>query len=197
MKKKVLQNQTLVGQVIGPKGTHSVINLRIDFMDNNDTRTVLDEIRKIAQKHQAEGFSISVTGMPAINTTLNEKMARDFLVLGWVALLIMTVIVAFLFRHPVGVIGPILAVFQSTTWMQGIMAICGVPMTMVTNVLPAFLFQLLTTDGARNNLFTLFDQGDSDGTGLRFSYLSMKSSRMRLVMLPVCMATSSPSGVYR
>ncbi len=139
LKDLVLNDDVLVGQVVDKIGRHSVVIVRTDFMSEEDLVKVFAEIVKITDKHQADEFRISVGGMPAFHASLNQMMLQDFQRLTLVALLVMTVVLFVIFRHPLGVIGPTLVVWQSALWTLGLMAIFGVPMTMLTNVLPAFL----------------------------------------------------------
>ncbi|MDJ0762482.1 MAG: MMPL family transporter [Myxococcota bacterium] len=139
LKQRVLNDEVLVGQVVGAEGRHSVVIVRTDFLDERDLDRVFREVVAITDKHHHDGFHISVAGLPAFNASLNEMMLQDFYRLTLIALAVMTLVLALIFRHPLGIIGPVLVVWQSAGWTLGAMAISGVPMTMLTNVLPAFL----------------------------------------------------------
>lgn len=139
LRKRVLSDRTLVGQVVGEKGRHSVIVLRTDFMSEEDSSLVTEELERIARGHQAPGFRVRVAGQPALGAAIRGLMVQDLRQLIRVSLLVITLIVAVLFRHPLGIIGPVLVVVQSAFWTLGAMALTGQPMTVITNVLPAFL----------------------------------------------------------
>jgi predicted RND superfamily exporter protein len=139
MKAKVLGDATLVGQVVGKAGRHSVIVLRTQFMAEADTVKVYHAIEDVVAKHQAEGFDIRLSGMPALNVGLNNLMMTDLsrmLVLSVGAMFLMLL---FLFRHPIGVLGPLIVVAMAAINTLGMMAIVGMPLTMLSNILPAFL----------------------------------------------------------
>ncbi|MCP4605779.1 MAG: MMPL family transporter [Proteobacteria bacterium] len=139
LRKRVLSDKVWVGQVIGKEGRHSAIIIRTDFMNQGDRNRVCEEIEQISSKHDAEGFHVSVAGSPALDAWLNRTMLNDFRRLTVIALLVMIFLLTLIYRHPLGVIGPLLAVVQSAFWTLGIMAMCEVPMTIFTNVLPGFL----------------------------------------------------------
>jgi predicted RND superfamily exporter protein len=139
LKKRVLSNKTLVGQVVGRQGRHSVIYFKTERMDERASALVYEEVLRIVDKHQAKGFKISVAGSTPLSVSLNELMMRDFEVLTVIALSVIVLVMTFIYRHPLGVLGPVLVVIQAGTWMLGCMAYSETPMTMVTNVLPGFL----------------------------------------------------------
>ncbi len=139
LKKRVLSDETLVGQVVGKSGTHSVIMLATDFMNPKDTNRVYQEILKITDRHQRADFKLQVAGGPAFNVEINSLILDDFRILTTLATVVMFVFSVLIFRHPIGVVGPMLVVAQAALWIFGAMALAGVPMTVVTNILPAFL----------------------------------------------------------
>ncbi|MCP4600968.1 MAG: MMPL family transporter [Proteobacteria bacterium] len=139
IKRKVLSNRTLVGQVIDKDATHSVIVLRTAFMSEQDQGLVHKEIARITEAHQADDFKIMISGMPAILVTLDHLMLSDIATTLLVVNLITLVILLIMFRHPIGVIGPILVVWLAEIWTMGVMALTDMPVTMVTTILPAFL----------------------------------------------------------
>jgi uncharacterized protein len=136
---RVLADPILRGNLVGPNATHTVIMLRTAFMDDADTGRVLEKLADISARHQADGFALSVAGTPAMTTTLGRLMLRDLRVLMGGALLCIVTLLALMFRHPLAVIGPMLVVLMSVVATLGGMAAAGRPMTMLTNILPAFL----------------------------------------------------------
>ena len=135
----VLSDPTLVGQVVGADGKHSVLVVRTQFMSEADSGKVYRALLDIASKHQREDFKIEVAGAPALFVALNTRMIRDLALTFGVSTALMLLIMAYLFRHPIGVIGPQLVCIQAAVVTMGALALAGRPVTMVTNVLPAFL----------------------------------------------------------
>ncbi|MCO4762870.1 MAG: MMPL family transporter [Myxococcales bacterium] len=139
LKKQVLADSKLVGQVIGKSGTHAVLSVRTQFMSEKDSEKVYWQLKKICDEHETEGFELGVAGPPALGAALNDLMLKDLRRTGLVAIFAMLLALIFLFRHPMGVIGPIGVVVQAAIWTFGAMAGMGLSVTMLSNILPAFL----------------------------------------------------------
>lgn len=139
LKKRVLSERSMVGRVVDPQGKHSLIMFRTDFMDEKDLIEVHEAIEKICAKHRAPGFELRLAGLPALEVSLNKLMLSDLSRLAGGAVVLMLLIMTYLFRHPIGVLGPVLVVVMSVQWTFGLMALMGKPMTMLTNILPAFI----------------------------------------------------------
>lgn len=138
LKERVLSDRTIVNQVVGERGRHSALVIRTGFMSEQDSEKVFARLTEVARAHEAEGFSIKVAGAPAINATLNGLVVRDMQVLFLVSLIAMFLLLFLIFRHVLGIVGPVGVVILSTVWTVGLMAAFDMPMTIVSNILPAF-----------------------------------------------------------
>ncbi len=139
LKTRVLSDRTMVGQVVDPQGLYSVIVVVTEPMSEEDSAFVLDAIALAIKSEQAEGFEISIAGAPALITTLNRMVFDDVRLLFLLGTFIMGVFLTILFRHPLGVLGPMFVVIQAIIWTMGIMAFFETPMTMVSLILPSFI----------------------------------------------------------
>ena len=139
LKARVLADPTLMGQVVDREGRYAVIVLRTQFMGERDTVKVFHAIEVIVARHQAEGFRVLLTGMPALNAGLNHLMVHDLRNLLVLSLLAMLAVLTYLFRHPVGIIAPLLVVAMAAINTVGFMSLLGMPLTMLSIILPAFL----------------------------------------------------------
>jgi predicted RND superfamily exporter protein len=63
-----------------------------------------------------------------------------------ISLLVMTVLLVLVFRHPLAVVGPVAAVAATVAWTLGIMGLLGVSMTQQTLILPQLLICISITD---------------------------------------------------
>jgi predicted RND superfamily exporter protein len=77
--------------------------------------------------------------MPALAASLNSVMLRDLQVMLILSVIAQFIILFWLFRHLIGVIGPIIVVVLAVVWSLAMMATLCMPMTMLTNIMPAFL----------------------------------------------------------
>lgn len=139
LKKNVLSQPTLVGQVVGAEGRHATIVVRTAFMNQSDLQRVYDEVVRIVDSHDREGFHGLVGGAPALQSSLTRLIFSDVGRLAGAGLLLMFLIMAITFRHPLGIFAPVLVVVQAVIWTFGAMALSDVPMTMLSTILPVFV----------------------------------------------------------
>ena len=85
-------------------------------------------------------FEILVSGLPALNAVLSFFIMGDLAKMLGASMVVMFIILLYLFRHPLGVFPPLVVVFASATTTVGTMALVGLSMTMMTTIIPAFLF---------------------------------------------------------
>lgn len=143
---EILAERTLVGRIVGKRGEHSVILLRTGFMSEEDSNRVHAAIAEIVSRHEAEGFTLLIGGEPALNATLNRLILADFSRLLGLALLLMLITLLVIFRHPLALLGPAIVVIISAVWTFASMAMMGIPMTMLTNILPVFIISVSIGD---------------------------------------------------
>ena len=139
IKAEVLADPKLVGQVVDREGRYAVLVVRTQFMNEADSARVNDRLVDIMRKQAGDDFKVHVSGLPALGASLNRLMLEDLrrmllLAVGTLVLVLLVVV-----RHPAGVIGPVVVVLLALVWALGIMGTLGMPMTMITNILPAFL----------------------------------------------------------
>lgn len=140
LKARVLNDNFLVGQMVGKAGRHSAILVRSQFMSEEDSIRVNREIAKIAARYNTPDFKTAVTGMPALNDGLNTLMFGDLGKMLILSVVLMIIVLSWIFRHGVGVVVPLIVVGMSALNTFAVMALLDWPVTMLSNILPAFLF---------------------------------------------------------
>ncbi len=140
LKARVLADETLVGQVVGADGRHAAIALRTAFMSEGDSARVYEALLEVVDRHRAEGFELHVSGVPALNAGLTDTLMADLIRLVQLSAVAMFLIMGYLFRHPLAVMAPLFLVGLSAVTTAAAMGLWGMPLTMMSNVLPAFLF---------------------------------------------------------
>ena len=141
LKAKMLADPSVVGRVLDHAGRHVVIAVRTQFMAEEDSDRLYWHIMDVVSRHELPGeFDVLVGGGPALDATINMMMVDDMATFMGLALLMMLLVLFALFRHPVGVFGPILVVLISVIWTLGLMAATGMPMGLISSILPAFIF---------------------------------------------------------
>ncbi len=139
-KTEALAEPAVLGQVLGRALRHSLVVVRTLPLNEADSDRVFRELQQIAARHNRDDFACSVAGQPALTAWLKAAMMRDMRVLLGSAVLVMLLVLVFIFRHPVGVVGPIIVILMSVVWTVGMMATFGMPMTVMTTIMPSFLF---------------------------------------------------------
>ncbi len=139
LKEEVLADDFLVGQVVGRRARHSVVAIRTQFMNEEDSLRVHEAILEVMGRHQAPGFTIAAVGLPALNAAINDLMLGD---LAWLALysfVALALLMGLIFRSVVGVLGPLAVVGMAVVSTFGFMAAAGMTVTMLCTILPAFI----------------------------------------------------------
>ncbi len=140
LKTLILKDKTLVGQVVGERGRHSLILLRANFMSEDDTIIVNQRITEIAKGyHQDHVFDVKISGMPELNKTLKHSLLGTLKVLLILSVILMLGMLTYQFRHLIGVIPPIIVVAMAALNTFALMCLFGMPVTMLSNILPAFI----------------------------------------------------------
>ncbi len=139
LKDYVLGSQLLMGQVIGAKAAASVVMVRTHPMSETDSERVYHAVKAVMKRYDSPDFELSMAGSPALVPTMKGYMIKDLKVLLGGSFFIMFLVLAFMFRHPLGVVPPILVVAISVIWTFGAMALAGMPMTLISNIMPSFL----------------------------------------------------------
>ncbi|MCP4605986.1 MAG: MMPL family transporter [Proteobacteria bacterium] len=139
LKRRVLSDPTMVGRVVGPNGGAAVIVLRSAVISEQAATELYDKMQSVVARYQDEGFDIQIAGMPALGVALTKAMMTDIWRMISVSCIAMIIILVLIFRHLLGVIGPTFVVVQSVLWTIGLMAWTGIPLTVVTSILPGFV----------------------------------------------------------
>ncbi len=136
---QVLADPTIVGSVVGAEGKHAVLVVRTAVIGNEASRQVQVALQELVKQYSTPDFDIVVTGMPALEYAVSSSLMRDMRVLIGVAFLLMGTVLFILFRHPIAVIAPLVVVGLSIIFTLATMAATGTPVTLLTNIVPAFL----------------------------------------------------------
>lgn len=160
--KGIPPSNTLIGQVVDPHGQWSAIVVRTDFMGEEDSNVVYAHIQKMLEPYEEPGvFETHLSGTPALGAELNHLMLSDMQSMIVLSFSLLIIILFIMFRHPLGAGAPILVVAFSGAWAMGLAATLGMPMTMLTNVLPAFIVCVGVADSV--HLISVYRDGRLHG----------------------------------
>ena len=137
--KDIPPNRSMIGQVVSAEGDYSAIIVRTNFMGEEDSARVYAKISELADKYKGDGFTPHIAGLPALGAALNHLMLSDMRSMFMLSIIVLLGVLLWMFRHPMGAIAPMLVVGLSGLWAISVAATLGYPMTMLTNILPAFV----------------------------------------------------------
>lgn len=138
-KGRVLADRALVGQVVNREGSLAVVLVRTAPLPQGLADLVYERLSELARRHSRPGFELHVGGLPALQAEIEKGSRADLRRLLGVTFLLMLGFMAYLFRHPIGIVTPLIVVGISVLWTIGLMAMCGEPLSIVTNVIPSLL----------------------------------------------------------
>ena len=145
-KERVVNNASFVNKVVDKDGKRAVMAVRTIELSEPDNARVYHLIHDVLDKHRSDGFEPLMGGTPSFTVRLNEinimDMARTFLL----SILMMFVVMAYLFRHWVGILGPLVVVQFSTIWTLAIMSFAGITLNYINSAVMVFLVSVAVGD---------------------------------------------------
>jgi predicted RND superfamily exporter protein len=109
------------------------------YLTDEENSEVVHAVQSIVQKYRQPDLPIWVAGSPVVTHFLKQSMMADMRKFVLTATATAAVILFIMFRRISGVFLPLLVVFSSLLTTIGLMAICGVPIKVPTQILPSFL----------------------------------------------------------
>jgi predicted RND superfamily exporter protein len=132
---------------------------------------IVQALNAIIDRHRSEDVEIYMAGMPAFNTVASESMARDMSLFGALAIALIAVFLAVLFRRVAAVILPLITVILSVVATLSLMGLTGTPMMAPSSIIPSFL--LAVGVGGAVHLLAIFYQavrrGDDKISAISFA----------------------------
>lgn len=111
-----------------------------------DRREVIRQLESWRASRAAAPFDLRITGPVAAEAVLGETVLRDLTRLVPVMVAALALLLGVSLRTPVGVIAPLAQVLATLLWTLGLMGWAGVPVTLVTTILPVLLMAMSMTD---------------------------------------------------
>ncbi len=134
LKKYVLEKKFYRNHLVSQDARTTLIVCRI----SGDKSRTAREIERVVRKHNLQG-KVYFAGLPFQLNTVNDFIVRDLKFLLPLVATFILLILYLSFRSFTSVILPLIGVGLSTLWMLGIMALLNIPLTVITNTIPAIL----------------------------------------------------------
>jgi len=109
------------------------------FITPAENSAIVEAIEAVVERYDGDGFEIFLAGTPLMIEAMQEAITRDMLLFTGLAIGIIIVALAVLFRRVAGVVLPVVTVIFSVISTLAIMALLDVAITVPTQILPSFL----------------------------------------------------------
>lgn len=149
MKAGIAALPILKGRLISRDGRHAVIAIIFDdaLSSHAALSEALDGVRKVVAEHKSPaGVRLQLSGLPVVRTTIVEHMRRDQRLLTPGTLLVSLMMLVVAFRWWAGVVLPLVKVGLTSLWVLGGMALFGVKLNVISNILPPLLIIMGLSD---------------------------------------------------
>lgn len=149
LKAAVQKMPILRGRLISRDGRFAVVAMVVDdaVISHNELSEALSKVTDWVALHPPpDEVKVFVTGLPVVRTSIVDNMRRDQRLLTPATLLVSLVMLLFAFRWWPGVVFPLLKVGLTSLWVLGAMALLGVKLNVITNILPALLIIMGLSD---------------------------------------------------
>jgi len=149
LKAAVEKMPILRGRLISKDGRLALVAVAIDdaLTSHADLSAALKRVTDWIAAHPAPPeVKVEVTGLPVVRTSIVESMRRDQRLLTPATLVVSLVMLLFAFRWWPGVFFPLLKVGLTSLWVLGGMALCGIKLNVINNILPGLLIIMGLSD---------------------------------------------------
>ncbi len=157
-------------------------------LSNRQMRNIIQVLNQVLARHQRDDVSVHVAGSIAVAYWLNRSTIQDVVLFLVLSVVMMSVVLALLFRRWVCVVVPLLVVLLSMVATVGAMAWAGAPLSLVAEVLPALLLVVGICDAV--HVLTLFEL---DRTAGRERAACIENA-MRRAGLPMLLTSITTAG---
>jgi predicted RND superfamily exporter protein len=118
----------------------------LPLSEDREVPELVAEVQGWLDAYTAAPFELWLTGPEVAEATLGEQVLRDLAVFVPVMMVVITVLLAATLRTPGGVLIPLAEAGLVLVWVFGAMGWAGVPVTLVTTILPVVLMAMAITD---------------------------------------------------
>jgi len=116
------------------------------FLSKKENKEVVEAIYEIANRFRAPDFKISLAGGPISEEVFDSQTKNNMRRFTIIMLIVVALFLFLLFRKISGAIFPLIIVYSSLVSTMGVMAICKVPISVFSVVLPSFLMAVGIAD---------------------------------------------------
>lgn len=143
---RIWSHPLAAGLFLSEKGRAAAIYVPIEDPDGVGRGDLLERLDSWVAETDAGPFEILLTGPVVAEVRLGRAVLEDLRALVPVVVVVMALLLAWVFRSPGGVLVPLAQVVLVLVWTLGLMGWLGVPITLVTTLLPVVLMTVTVLD---------------------------------------------------
>jgi hydrophobe/amphiphile efflux-3 (HAE3) family protein len=166
-----LGNRVFVGNIVSKDAKATAINVYTETKpgDKQFNQRFSDRVEALIKQETAPGLTIYQIGSPLTKKTFGEYIQQDQINLIPISLGVLLVILFLAFRMLQGVVVPIVTGVTSIVWGLGLMAIFGLPVNVITAIIPSLLIAIGFTEDVHmlSEYHHLLEQGKDKLTAIR------------------------------
>ena len=119
-------------------------SLTLILSDHADHKAIIQQVKCIIET-ESHGLTTYQIGIPVVSEALSNLTRKDILLLMPVSILMFLIILSLLYRNINCVLLPMICVIIALIWTFGLMALYGIPLSMLTVMVPIFLLAIGVT----------------------------------------------------
>jgi uncharacterized protein len=182
-----LGNRVFAGNIVAVDARATAIFVYTDAgaTDKAFNQRFTAHVDALIRDELAPGIEIHQIGAPLVDLTLGRDMLRDMVTFVPVALAVLFVFLFLCFRTLQGMLIPTITGAVSILWVCGLMAVLGLPVNLLTAIVPSLLIVIGCTEDVHmiSEYYHLLGQGHDKATAL--------SRMVRQAALPVVITTGT------
>jgi len=143
-----LHNPILVNNLVSPDGTATVVNLYLDAEPSTPDfdRAFSRKVDEVVAPRAGSFQELFQLGVPYANRMLSQGMMTDMARLVPLSVGVLLLTFGLLLRSAVGILLPLITGALSILWTAGYMGFLGIPINILTTIVPALLFVVGSTE---------------------------------------------------
>ncbi len=182
-----LSNRVLVGNLVARDGRATAITVYADPRagDVGFNHRFVGQVEALIAREQRPGLTIFQVGAPYTKATYADYVTADQWTVVPLSIVVLLITLLLSFRMLQGVVIPIVTAVVSIVWGLGLMVVFGLPLTILTGILPALLLAIGFTEDVHmiSEYHHRLELGDDKLTALR--------TMLRESALPILITTGT------
>ena len=143
-----LGHRVLVGNLVAPDARATAIIVDTDPQrgDTQFNHRFVERLDALLETERRPGMTLYEVGRPLLKDTYSQYILRDLIRLVPISAAVLLLILLLLFQTLEAVLVPMVTVGVSIVWALGLMALFGIPLNVVTAVIPTLLVTIGFTE---------------------------------------------------